>query len=116
MNKLTRPRWWEALLLLLPIVGTIVTLLILIILPIGVFLAKDKNIVQNWPLIQGMVNLSPVISTIGLIGSSYLFSFPPIGNMLVIIAVAWVASYVIVGIAYNKAVTSYCNRMNTQIR
>jgi len=116
MNKLTLPKWWEALLLLLPIVGTIVSLIILLLLPIGVVIAMIKGnslkIVRNWPLIQGMLLISPAISTISLIGSSYVLSLPPIGSILSIIAVAWVSAYVIVGVVYNKAVIEVVEMKN----
>lgn len=109
MNKLTLPKWWEALILLLPIVGSIVSTLILLFLPIGVMLAYYKGnsvrIVRNWPLIQGILLLSPVLSTVSLIGASYLHMTPPIGsNILVAIATMWMGAYMIVGIVYNKAI------------
>lgn len=108
MNKLTLPKWWEALLLLLPIGGTIVSMIILLLLPIGVVIAMIKGnslrVVRNWPLIQGMLLISPVLSTISLIGSSYIISLPPIGSIIGLIGVEWVLAYVIVGICYNKAV------------
>lgn len=108
MNKLTLPRWWEASLLLLPIVGTIVSLLILLFLPIGVIIAMNRGksfrIVRNWPLIQGIILIAPVLSTISLIGSSYLLHTPPIGSsILVPFAALWMASYLTVGLVYNKA-------------
>lgn len=116
MNKLTLPKWWEALLLLLPIAGTIVTLIALLLLPIGVVIASIKGnslkIVRNWPLIQGVLLIAPVLSTISLIGSSYVLALPPIGSILSIIAVEWVLAYLIVGVVYNKAVVEVCEMQN----
>lgn len=107
MNKLTLPRWWEALLLLLPIVGTAVSFLILFLLPIGVIIAMCKGsslkIVRSWPLLQGMLLIAPIVSSISLIGSSYVIALPPIGSVLWLTLGWCVAAYVIVGVIYNKA-------------
>ena len=107
MNKLTLPRWWEVLLLLLPIVGTIVALFINIFLPIGVVVVMNRGnslrIVRSWPLLQGMLLLAPILSMISLIVSSILFSLPPIGGLVWIILLTMLASYTICGIVYNKA-------------
>lgn len=106
MNKLTLPRWWEALLLLLPIVGTGVSALILFLLPIGMIVVNQENpakLVKAWPLLQGMLLLAPAISTIGLMGWNF-FLLLPIGSYAAIGAGIWITSYVFAGMLYNNAV------------
>lgn len=120
MNKLTLPKWWEALLLLLPIVGTIASLLILFLLPIGVIIAMIKGnslkIVRNWPLIQGMLLISPIVSSISLIGSSFIIQLPPIGSLIALILGWQVVAYIIVGIIYNKALMEVVEMRNLMKR
>lgn len=107
MNKLTLPRWWEVLILLLPIVGSVITSLIFVLLPIGVIYiystGNSLRIVRAWPLIQGMLLLSPILSTIGLVAGAYTFNWQ-IQPLATVIVGCCATSYIMCGLIYNRSV------------
>lgn len=108
MKPFLKPRWWEVIVFLLPIVGIAISLMISIALAIGTIILLIKRssvaIVKHSRINQIIIFTSNALSFIGFAGAYYALGWK--GDIVMVGAIltyAAIGSMVIIAIAYKIA-------------